>query len=152
LQLAEGGGTTMAITGALAQELIELEKKYWQAIKDGDAETASELSDDPCIIAGAQGVFAIDKSDLRSMMEKASYKLESFEVDDEIEVKLLTDDVAVLAYKVHEELVVDGNPVSVDAADSSTWIRRDGKWVCAAHTESIKGDPFGRDRRASGAM
>lgn len=60
---------------------------------------------------------------------------------------MLGRDVAVLAYKVHEHLTVDGQPVSVDAADSSTWVRRDGRWVCALHSESIVGDPFGRDRR-----
>ena len=24
---------------------------------------------------------------------------------------------------------------------------KDGRWVCALHTESLKGDPYGRDRR-----
>jgi hypothetical protein len=54
--------------------------------------------------------------------------------------------VAVLVYNVHEELTVDGKPVTIDAADASTWVRRNGRWVCALHTESLKGDPFGRDR------
>jgi len=47
---------------------------------------------------------------------------------------------------VHEELTVEGKPVTLDAADASTWVRRDGRWVCALHTESLRGDPFGRDR------
>ena len=63
-------------------------------------------------------------------------------------MRLLRDDVAILAYRVHEELTVEGKPVTVEAADSSTWVHRDGRWVCAMHTESIAGDPFGRDRRA----
>ena len=63
-------------------------------------------------------------------------------------MRQLGDDVAVLAYKVHEELTVDGKPVAFDAADASTWIRRGGRWLCALHTESILGDPYGRDRRA----
>jgi hypothetical protein len=54
---------------------------------------------------------------------------------------------AVLAYKVREALTVDGKPVTFEAADASTWVRRDGQWVCALHTESLAGDPFGRDRR-----
>jgi len=32
------------------------------------------------------------------------------------------DDVAILAYKVHEELTVDGKPVKLDAADASAAI------------------------------
>jgi hypothetical protein len=62
-------------------------------------------------------------------------------------VRLLGDDVAIVAYQVHEELTVDGKPVTLDAADSSTWVRRDGRWLCALHTEAIAGDPFGRDRK-----
>jgi hypothetical protein len=50
---------------------------------------------------------------------------------------------------VHEDLTVDGEPVSIDAADTSEWVRRDGSRLCALHTESITGDPFGRDRAAA---
>jgi hypothetical protein len=43
-------------------------------------------------------------------------------------------------------LTVDGKPVTLDAADASIWVQRDGRWVCALHTESIGGGPFGRDK------
>jgi ketosteroid isomerase-like protein len=129
------------------QELLELEKQYWQAIKDKDANAAMRLSDDPCIVAGGQGVGRIDRQTLAGMLTAAPYTLHDFTVSDDVHVRLLRDDVAILAYKVHEELTVDGKPVSLDAADSSTWVRRDGSWVCALHTEAVLGDPFGRDRR-----
>lgn len=58
----------------------------------------------------------------------------------------LSDDVAIIGYKVHEELTVEGKPIALDAADASTWVRKDGRWVCALHTESLAGDPYGRDR------
>jgi hypothetical protein len=45
-------------------------------------------------------------------------------------------------------MTVDGKPLSLDAADTSTWVKKDGEWLCAAHTEAITGDPFGRDRTA----
>ncbi|MND03478.1 hypothetical protein D3C83_233120 [compost metagenome] len=61
-------------------------------------------------------------------------------------MRLLRDDVAVVAYKAHEKLTVEGKPVTLDVTDSSTWIKRDNRWVCALHSESILGDPFGRDR------
>ena len=51
--------------------------------------------------------------------------------------------------EVHEELTVDGKPLTLDAADTSTWVRREGRWLCALHTEAIAGDPFGRDRVGS---
>jgi hypothetical protein len=80
------------------------------------------------------------------MMQESTYTIDDFVLDDDVQVRMLSDDVAVLAYKVHEALTVEGKPVIIDAADSSTWIRRDGNWLCALHTEALLGDPFGRDR------
>ena len=128
-------------------QLIELERQYWQALKDQDDATAVKLSDDPCIVAGAQGVATFDRKSMAAMLKQTNWKLRNFEIDPDVKVKLLADNVAVLAYKVREELTVDGQPVKLEAADASTWVRRDGQWVCALHTESVAGDPFGRDRR-----
>ena len=131
----------------IEKELLGLEKQYWQAMKDKDVEAVMRLTDDPCIVAGAQGVALVGKPALAAMIEAAPYKLHAFDVNEEVQVRRLSEDVAALAYKVHEELTVEGRPVTLDAADSSIWIRRDGRWVCALHTESILGDPFGHDRK-----
>jgi ketosteroid isomerase-like protein len=135
-------------TKTIETELLDLEKQYWQAMKDKDVDAAMRLTDDPCIITGAQGVGRIDRQALGAMLKAAPYSLHRFEVKDDAQVRLLRDDVAIVAYTVREELTVDGKPVTIEAADSSTWVRRDGGWVCALHTEAIAGDPFGRDRRA----
>jgi ketosteroid isomerase-like protein len=129
-------------------DLLELEKEYWQAIKDKDADAVTRLTDDSCVVTGAQGVGRIERAALAGMIKSAPYTLNSFTLGDGGEVLQLSDDVAIFAYKVHEELTVDGKPVTLDAADSSVWVRREGRWVCALHTESILGDPYGRDRRA----
>jgi hypothetical protein len=129
-------------------ELIELEKQYWNAIKGNDAEGAMRLTDDVCIVTGAQGVGRIDRATLGAMLKNAPYVLHDFEFAD-AQVHLIRDDVAIVAYKVHEQLTVDGKRVELDAADSSTWVRRDGQWRCALHTEAIAGDPYGRDRSRS---
>jgi hypothetical protein len=133
-------------TRTIESELLDLEKRYWQAIKDKDADTAMRLSDEPCILTGAQGVGSINRKTLGELMKAPSYTLDRFELKDGAQVRGLRDDVAIVAYQVHEELTVDGKPVALDAADSSVWVRRDGRWLCALHTESIAGDPFGRDR------
>jgi hypothetical protein len=130
-------------------ELLKLENRYWQAMKDKDLETALSLTDFPCLIAGAHGFSSVDKNTYSKIMSSATYTVESFKLSDDAEVRMLSDNVAILAYKVHEELIVDGKPVSFDAADSSTWIKRDGRWLCAMHTESLQGDPYGRDRVGS---
>jgi len=130
----------------IEHELLELENQYWQAIKDKDVDAAIRLSDDPCIVTGAQGVARIDARTMAGMMNAAAYTLDNFTISDDVHVRQLADDVVVLAYNVHEELTVEGKRVTLDAADASTWVRRDRRWVCALHTESLKGDPFGRDR------
>jgi hypothetical protein len=137
----------MATQGTVEKELLQLEKQYWQAIKDRDVDTMIRLTDFPCIVAGPQGVDRIDEKAFTTMMRDTRYSLDDFDLtDDDIKVRLLSDDVAVVAYKAHEELTVDGEPVTLDVTESSTWVRRDGRWACAQHTEAIVGDPFGRDR------
>ncbi|MFL5495674.1 MAG: nuclear transport factor 2 family protein [Gemmatimonadales bacterium] len=134
-------------TQTIEAELLDLEKRFWQAIKDRNVDAAVTLTDFPCIVTGAQGVGAIDQQTFTAMMKAAPYTMERFEIKEGAEVRLVRDDVAIVAYQVHEELTVEGEPVTLDAADSSTWVRRNGRWLCASHTESILGDPFGRDRR-----
>ena len=133
-------------TKTLKKELLDLEAQYWQAIKDKDVDAAMRLTDDPCIVAGAHGVGSINKQAMIDMMKNAPYTLRDFTLGEDAQVRLLRDDVAILAYKVREELTVDGKPVTLEAADSSTWVRRDGRWLCALHAEALAGDPFGRDK------
>jgi hypothetical protein len=136
---------------AVQQELVALERQYWQALKDQDYEVAQRLTDDQCIVSGPQGVGKIDKKTLVEMMQNAPYTIKDFTLDDDFQIRMIGNDVAILAYKVHEELDVEGEPVTLDAAETSTWIRRNGSWVCALHTEALTGDPFGRDRKPADA-
>jgi uncharacterized protein (TIGR02246 family) len=136
----------MARAFRMENELLDLERQFWKAIQEKDAQTVMGLTDDECIVTGAQGVGRIDRKTVAAMIANATYTLHDFELTD-AQVRPIADDVAVVAYKVHEKLTVDGKPVEFDAADASTWVRRDGKWLCALHTESIAGDPYGRDRR-----
>lgn len=131
---------------AVKDELLALEKRYWQAIQDSDFETALNLTDEPCIVTGAQGVATLDRDRFRDLMKSANFKIEDVYFDPDVQIRMLGNDAAVLAYTVRERLTVDGKSVTMDAADASTWVRRNGQWKCALHTESIKGDPFGRDR------
>ena len=128
---------------ALKRHLLDLERRYWRAIEQRDAGTAAQLSDDPCLVVGAQGVGEVKRDAFPAMMRQANYDLHRFALDD-VHVRLLGDDVAVLAYAVEEELTVDGEPLKLKAYDSSVWKKHDGEWICVLHTESPAGDPFGR--------
>ncbi len=132
--------------GTIEAQLLDLEKQYWQAIKDRDVQAAMRLTDDPCIVTGAQGVARITQKAFVAMLQAGGWTLHQFDFTD-VEVRIVGDDTAIVAYRVKEVLTVDGKPITFEAADSSTWVRRDGQWVCALHTEAVLGDPFGRDRR-----
>src|ERR1051325_10690697 len=83
-------------TKAIEKELLNLERQYWQAIKDKDIDTVLRLSDNPCLIAGSQGFASIDKEILESMMKSAKYTLNEFRFGDG-KPRVLSDDVAILA-------------------------------------------------------
>lgn len=137
-------------TATIEKELLHLERQYWNAMKDKDAQAAMRLTDDEFIVTGAQGVARLDRNQIGAMLQSANWTIHEFEVSDDVQVLQPADDVAVLAYRVSEKITVDGKPVTLEAADASTWVKRDSRWVCALHTESILGDPFGRDRTSTG--
>ena len=130
----------------IKSEILDLEKRFWTSMKDKDVDAALQLTADPCIVTGAQGVSTIDKETFTKMMSTAKWVLRDFSFDN-VQVQQLGEDVAIIGYKVHEDITVDGSRLTFDAADTSTWVRQNGSWLCAMHTESLIGDPFGRDRR-----
>jgi ketosteroid isomerase-like protein len=131
---------------AMERELVEAENQFWRAIKDKDVDAATKLTDEPCIVTGAQGHARIDRKKFAELMETAKWELIRFELKD-VQARLINPEVGVVAYKVHEEITLEGKPLTIEAVDSSTWVRRNGQWLCAVHTEALAGDPFGRDRR-----
>jgi len=133
----------------LEREIIELETQFWEAIRDRDAETAMALTDDPCVVTGAQGAAVIDREHFAEMLASPDWELPEFELGEPV-VRLIGEELAIVAYKVTEKMTVEGSPLTLEAADASTWVRRDGRWLCALHTESVLGDPFGRDRSSNG--
>ena len=84
------------------------------------------------------------------MTKEGDWELERYTFDESTaQVQFLNEDTALVAYKVKEKLTVDGKPVNLEANDSSVWVRKNGEWLCAMHTESLAGDPFGRDKVAT---
>ena len=137
------------MTTTRTQELLDREREFWDAMKAKDPRAASRMTDDGCIVVGAQGVSAIDRQTMAKLTEEGTWELKDYDVDEKTaQVRFIHDDVALVAYKVKERVVVEGQPMNMTANDSSVWVRRDGEWLCAMHTESLAGDPFGRDKRA----
>lgn len=137
-------------TAVDTQQFIELEQSYWQAIKEKNLPALNRMTDDPCVVTGAHGPGVVDRKMYEQMLTGATWKVLDFELSD-VHVRMASDDVAIVAYKVREEMEVDGQRLTLNAADASVWIRRGDQWVCSLHTESVIGDPYGRDRTQNAA-
>jgi hypothetical protein len=132
------------------QKIIDLEQKFWRTMVDKDTEASVAMLPEKSIVTGAQGAALLSHDDYRGMARQGDslWKLKSFQLDD-VKVIFPAKDVAVIAYTVTEEMEVEGKPLTLKAADATTWVRQDNEWLAALHTESVLGDPFGRDRKAA---
>jgi len=115
----------------MKNDIIELEKKYWDAMISQDYETVRGLTKFPCIVAGKQGVMSVDEPSYKKMFEQGEGK--------KMKVKGITneqiqmgEDHALIGYLI--ELDYEGKDMK--CACTSTWIKENDKWLCAMHTES----------------
>ena len=57
-------------------EIVALEKSYWDAIKAKDGRKTSALSGKTALVTGTQGVMRIAKDKMREMTEEGKWTLE----------------------------------------------------------------------------
>jgi limonene-1,2-epoxide hydrolase len=79
----------------IEKEILDLEKRFWKTMQDKDIDAALQLTDDPCIVTGAQGVARIDKQTLAKLMTNSTWKLHDFDIK-EVQVQPLSNDVVVI--------------------------------------------------------
>lgn len=128
----------MRLNDDLSSEILSLEKKYWNAMRERDLKTAMDLTDFPCLVAGANGVFSVDRDEFQEIFASNQGAMSEFRFEeDNAEIHQVGPDTAVIAYKVHSTVLKDKESKTIDAVDASTWIRRDNKWLCAMHTETV---------------
>ena len=127
---------------ATRDEIIALEKAFWNAMKAKDGKRASQLSGKVALTTGARGVASIPKAQMGQMTEDGNWTLDSYQFDD-IEVVTPAPDVAIIAYKVKQKVTMDGKKQELRAADSSTWVRGPDGWEWHAHSETFLHDGKG---------
>ncbi|GGC11414.1 hypothetical protein GCM10011494_32730 [Novosphingobium endophyticum] len=120
-------------------DIVELETAFWQSMVDKDADRAKKMIANDCLVTGPMGTMKIDPEKYAAMTEEGQWNLAKFEFSD-VKVIRPSDDVAVIAYKVHQEGTMKGNRMDLQCADSSTWVRAGDEWKCALHTETILSD------------
>ena len=129
-------------------EILAQEKRFWDAMQRKDGSAAAQMTADASIVVGAQGVAAMDKKTMERLTVEGPWSLESYEIDDSsLQIEPLGNDAVAIAYKVTERIRLDGKPMTLVANDSTVWRRNGGTWEVVMHTESVEGDPFGRDEK-----
>ena len=124
-----------------SKTLIDLENKFWQAIVDEDADTATDMLTEPALMVSSHGAMQFDHDGYRQMAKKGLMVLKSFELSD-MKVMFPNDDTAVLTYHVKQNMAQRGDSRTTlqEMNDSSTWVRSGGRWLCVMHTESPAGE------------
>lgn len=118
------------------QQIIDQEKRFWTSMKDKDVETAQSMIHEDCLITGPMGTMRVGPEKYAEMTRDGQWRLDQFDLTD-VEVTFPTDDVAVIAYKVHQTGEMKGRPMDLHAADSTTWVRDGDSWKVVLHTESM---------------
>ncbi len=116
--------------------IVALENRFWQAMKDKDATGAAALIADDGLVTGAQGPMRMTPAKYEKMTRDGKWTLDKYVFSD-VDVVFPADDVAVIAYKVHQTGTMGDKAMDMKCVDSSTWVRDGDDWKCALHTEII---------------
>jgi uncharacterized protein (TIGR02246 family) len=131
-------GAKMENSQELKKEILNLEKRFWGAMKEHNLQEALGLTAFPCLVAGSHGLQAVNRDEFEKMFNAQKDTYRDFSIDEsKAEVQQVSDDTAVVAYNVQTSVEKDGKTQTIEAVDTSTWIKRDEKWLCAMHTETV---------------
>lgn len=130
---------------AAADTIVELEKKFWQALVDQDTDVALDMLCEPAVLVNPHGTMKVDHAGYRRLAEDSGYVLQGYELG-HFDVVFPNDSTAVITYRAKQRIAPtgDGRTDEQDMHDSSTWIRTGGGWKCAVHTQTpIADGPIG---------
>ena len=118
------------------QTIVDLETRFWKVLVDKDTARAAALIADECLITGPSGALRIDPGKYSEMISGGEWTLDTFEFSD-VKVIFPGEDTAVVAYKVRQKGELKGEPMDLECADSTAWVRDGRAWKCALHTQTI---------------
>jgi hypothetical protein len=122
------------------EAILDLETRFWQTVVDRNPDTAKAMIADKCLIAGPSGTMRIDPAKYADLVDAGHWRLDKFEFS-EVSVVCPNESTAVIAYKVRQTGTLDDEPMDMNCADSSTWVRDGKTWKCVLHTETVLGRP-----------
>ena len=82
----------------MENQIIELEKKYWNGMENHEYETVKNLTLFPCIVASKNGVQSVDESTFKKMFESGDGdKIKVMNISN-VETKLIAENTAIIGY------------------------------------------------------
>ena len=118
------------------QQILDLEMRFWQSMKEKDVPTAQAMIAEESLVTGPMGTMRVTPEKYAQLTRDGDWRLDEFSMSD-VDVIFPSDDVAVIAYKVHQTGEMKSRPMDLHAADSTTWVRDGKDWKVALHTETI---------------
>jgi hypothetical protein len=128
-------GTAARAGAGDEREIERLERAFWQSMVDREPSVATGMITEPALMVSGHGPMTFDRDQYTKMANDEQHRLVEFSLSD-MDVLFPTGDVAIATYRAHQKMEMDGQPLEFDSIDSSTWVKVDGAWKCAAHTES----------------
>jgi hypothetical protein len=125
------------------QQIVDLENRFWQSMKDKDVETAQSLIAREGLVTGPMGTMTMNPEKYAQMTRDGQWTLDDFDMT-KVEVVQPTEDSAIIAYEVHQTGDMKGQKMDLRCADSSVWVMEGNEWKCALHTETILEDAGAR--------
>ncbi len=125
--------TAAATNQALEAQIVALEKRGWEAIKNKDYANAASLQ--------AEDYQEIDMDGLRNKVQALQYArnlvLTDYAMSD-VKLTMLAKDVALLTYKATETGTFKGQPLSPKPFYFGTlYMNRHGKWLAVFLQETL---------------
>lgn len=126
-----------------AAEIMQLETEFWQSLLDDEPERAAALLTETATSVAKFGIHHFTPAEYITMARKGPAKLTAFAFSND-KVLFPTPDVAIATYEVEQKFEMNGELQEMVCLDTTTWVRRDGRWLAAAHTETAKQEMHNR--------
>jgi hypothetical protein len=118
-------------------KLIAMEKKFWQSMVDEQTDVALGMLAESSYMVSPHGAMKFDHAEYRRMAEHGDMVIKRYALGP-VDTTFVGQDVAILCYEVKQVISPRGKAEETEqhVKDTSTWVKVDGKWRCAMHTET----------------
>ncbi|WP_423457216.1 nuclear transport factor 2 family protein [Ottowia sp. VDI28] len=123
---------------ATKADIMKLETEFWQSLVDQAPEKAAALLTGEAANVAMYGIHHFSPAEYLKMAKDGPAKLTSFLFSNE-KVFFPAPDVAVATYEARQSFEMNDTVHEMICFDTTTWVKSNGKWLAAVHTETPKG-------------